>query len=106
MNKLSKDFMKGKDILFVGYSSRDKQYSKMVYQALSEHNFTVYPFNIKENASYDIKVYKKLEELPVMPETAFLLLSKDNTAKAVKMLAGKGIKRILFRSAPMLMQKL
>jgi predicted CoA-binding protein len=99
MNKLSKGFFKDNEILFVGYSSRNKQYSNMVYQALTDNGFQVYPFNTKENASYDIKVYKKLEELPVMPKTAFILLSKDNTPKAVKMLAGKGIKRILFRNA-------
>ena len=99
MNKLSKDFLKDKEILFMGYSSRNKAYSNGIYQALTNNGFQVYPFKTKEKASYDIKVYKKLEELPVMPKSAFILLNKDNTAKAVRMLADQGVKRILFYSA-------
>ena len=99
MNKLSKDFLKDNEILFVGYSSRNKAYSNSIYQALTNHGFKVYPFNTKENGSYDIKVYRKLDELPVMPKSAFLLLSKDNTAKAVRMLADQDVKRILFYHA-------
>ena len=99
MNKLSKDFLKDNEILFVGYSSRNKAYSNSIYQALTNHGFKVYPFNTKENASYDIKVYRKLDELPVMPKSAFLLLSKDNTAKAVRMLVDQDVKRILFYHA-------
>lgn len=99
MNKLSKSFLKDNEILFVGYSSRNKAYSNGIYQAFTNNGFKVYPFNTKENASYDIKVYKKPEELPTMPKSAFILLNKDNTAKAVRMLADKGVKRILFYSA-------
>lgn len=99
MNKLTKDFFKGSEVLFVGYSSRNGAYSKSVYRALSNYNLKVYPYNTKENASYDMKVYKNLTELPNMPKNAFLLLNKENTAKAVKQLIGKGIDRILFYNA-------
>jgi acyl-CoA synthetase (NDP forming) len=99
MAKLSKDFFKDKEILFVGYSSRNSAYSREIYQAFTNHQYKVYPYNKKENASYDIKVYKTLEELPVMPKSAFVLLNKNNTAAAVKELINKGVKRILFRSA-------
>jgi predicted CoA-binding protein len=99
MKKLTKDFLQGNEILFVGYSSRNSAYSKGVYQALSNHNFKVYPYNTKENAAYDIKVYKKLDELPHMPQDAFILLYRENATKAVKQLIGSGVKRILFYSA-------
>jgi acyl-CoA synthetase (NDP forming) len=99
MAKLYKDFFKDKDILFVGYSSRNNAYSREIYQALTNNQFKVYPYNKKENATYDLKVYKKLEELPAMPKNAFVLLNKNNTTAAVKELIGKGVKRILFRSA-------
>jgi predicted CoA-binding protein len=99
MKKLTKDFLQGNEVLFVGYSSRNSAYSKGIYQAFTNHNIKVYPYNTKENASYDVKVYKNLEELPVMPKNAFVLLNKENTTKAVKLLIKKGVKKILFYNA-------
>lgn len=99
MAKLYKDFFKDKDILFVGYSSRDNAYSKEVYKAFVNNQKKVYPYNKKENATFDVKVYQKLEELPVIPKSAFILLNKNNAAKAVKELIDKGVQRILFRVA-------
>jgi len=99
MTKLYKDFFKDKEVLFVGYSSRNSGYSQEIFKTLTNNQIKVYPYNTKENAKYDVKVYQKLSELPVMPKSAFLLLNKENTTKAVKELIGKGVKRILFRSA-------
>ncbi|MHB8127392.1 MAG: CoA-binding protein [Mobilitalea sp.] len=99
MVKVSKDFFKDGEVLFVGYSSRNNGYSKSIYQAFTNNQMKVYPYNTKENATFDIKVYKKLAELPTVPKNAFILLNKENTAKAVNEVIGKGIKRILFHSA-------
>lgn len=99
MVKFSKDFFTSNEILFVGYSSRNPAYSKGVYQAFRNHNIKVYPYNTKENTTYDIKVYKKLGDLPNIPKEAFVLLNKENTAKAVKQLIEKGVKKILFYSS-------
>ena len=95
MVKFSKDFINDSEILFVGYSSRNKAYSNSILQAFEKHNLKVYPFNTKENASYDTKVYKKFEELPGIPKTAFVLLNKDISAKVVKQLIDRGVKKIL-----------
>ncbi len=96
MVKLSRDFFTDKEILFVGYSSRNKAYSNSILQAFTNNNIKVYPYNTKDNAAFDIKVYKKLEELPVIPKTAFVLLNKANTPKAVKQLIENGVNKILF----------
>lgn len=98
MIKFSKDFINENEILFVGYSSRNKAYSNSLLQAFTNAGIKVYPYNTKDNASYDTKVYKKLDELPSMPTIAFVLLNKDNTAKVVKQLIDKGVKKILFFS--------
>ena len=98
MVKLNHEFFTDDSILFVGYSSRNIGYSKGLVQAFTNNKIKVYPYNKKENATFDIKVYKKLEELPVMPKTVFILLNKDNTTKVVKELLGKGVKKILFYS--------
>ena len=98
MVKLYKGFFVDKDVLFVGYSSRNSGYSKEVFKAFTNNQMKVYPYNIKENVNQDIKIYKSLEELPVVPKSAFILLNKDNATKAVKELIGKGVKKILFYS--------
>lgn len=98
MIKLNRNFFTDKDVLFVGYSSRDTAYSKEIFKALTDNRIKVYPYNKKENATYDTKVYTKLEELPTVPKTAFILLNKDNTTKAVQELLPKGVKKILFRN--------
>lgn len=98
MVKLYKGFFKEKDVLFVGYSSRNSAYSKGIYKAFTDNGIKVYPYNTKENAQYDIKVYKSLSELPQVPQTAFVLLNTANASAAVKELIDKGVKRILFRS--------
>jgi acyl-CoA synthetase (NDP forming) len=98
MVKLNRNFFTDKDVLFVGYSSRNAAYSKEIFKAFTDNRIKVYPYNKKDNATYDTKVYKSLEELPTIPKTAFILLNKDNTTKAVQELLPKGIKKILFRN--------
>lgn len=98
MNKLHRGFLTDKDILFVGYSSRNNGYSKELLKGFTNNQIKVYPYNKKEGAQFDIKVYKSLAELPVMPKTAFILLNKDNTTKSVKELLEKGVKKILFQN--------
>lgn len=98
MVKLDKSFFKENEVLFVGYSGKNQGFSKMVYQVFSKQGIKVYPINSKEQGNYDIKVYKQLEDLPKIPETAYVLLNKKNTQKALKKLADSGVKRILFQS--------
>lgn len=98
MVKLYKGFFTDSNVLFVGYSSKNIGYSKEVFKAFTNNKIKVYPYNKKENATYDTKVYKSLEELPVIPKTAYILLGKENAPVAVKELLSKGVKKILFYS--------
>ncbi|MDD3172400.1 MAG: CoA-binding protein [Herbinix sp.] len=96
MVKFDKGFFNDNEVLFVGYSSRNKAYSNGILQAFTNNNIKVYPYNTKDNTTFDTKVYKKLEELPVMPKSAYILLNKANTTKAVKQLIDNGFTKILF----------
>ncbi|MDF2543815.1 MAG: hypothetical protein K0S47_3533 [Herbinix sp.] len=98
MAKLTKDFFMNNEVIFIGYSSRNASYSNLIYQTFTKNVIKVYPINNKENAQYDVKVYKSLNELKAIPKTAYILMKKENTAKAVKELASKGVKRILFHN--------
>lgn len=98
MTKLNKGFFKSNEVLFVGYSSRNNLFSKMVYQAFMDNGIKVYPVNSKANGSYDIKVYQDVGELPKVPENAYVLLKKENAKNAVGKLAEIGVKRVLFQN--------
>ncbi len=98
MGKLTKDFFGGNEVLFVGYSSRQKGFCNMVAKAFARNGIKVYPLNTKSQARFDIKVYSSLKEIPKLPETAYVLTNQENTKQAVRELKANGIKRILFHS--------
>lgn len=98
MAKLSKGFFADNEVLFMGYSSRNQAFSNSVYKAFSDAGIKVFPINPKQNAQYDVKVYRELNELQKVPSTAYILLSNENARKAVNQLKGSGVKKILFQS--------
>ncbi len=98
MGRLTKDFFTGNEVLFVGYSSRQEMFCKMVAKAFARNGITVYPLNTKSKGPFAVKVYASLKEIPKLPETAYVLTNKENTRQAVQELKANGIKRILFQS--------
>ncbi len=98
MDKLTKEFFSGNEVLFVGYSSRQKGFCNMVAKAFARNGITVYPLNTKSKGPFPIKVYASLQEIPKLPTTAYVLTNRENTRQAVKDLKENGIKQILFQS--------
>ena len=98
MKKISKDFFKENEILFVGYSSKEKAFCNSVMNAFVKNGFKVYPMNSRTKEGFDVKVYQTFEELPKVPETAYVLLKSENARKVIKPLAENGVKRILFQN--------
>ncbi|MCX7709140.1 MAG: CoA-binding protein, partial [Clostridia bacterium] len=99
MSILNKDFFEGNEVIFVGYSGKNQGFCGNVHKAFINNGIKVYAVNNKEGGTYDIKVYKHLEELPKIPKTAYVLQNKENSQKAVKELAEKGVRKILFQSS-------
>ena len=97
MTTLNKAFFEDKEVLFMGYSSRRKAFSDSIYKAFTDAGIKVFPFNQKQNAKYDVKVYRDISELQKVPTTAYILLNNENAKKAVKQIKGSGVKRILFQ---------
>ncbi len=98
MEKINKGFLKDKDILFVGYSSRNKGFCNSVMNAFVKNGFKVYPMNTRSTEGFDVKVYKSFEELPKVPETAYVLLNGVNAINSIKTLKENGVKRVLFQN--------
>lgn len=100
MTKLTKEFLSDNEILFIGYSGKKAGagFCKGIYDAFTRRGVKVYPVNSKENGSFDVKVYKSLDEIGKVPASAYVLLKSENTKKVIKQLADKGVKRILFQN--------
>jgi acyl-CoA synthetase (NDP forming) len=98
-SKLNKEFFINDEMLFVGYSSRMVAFCKNMHQAFTNNGIKVYPFNTKKSSNYDVKVYNSLEEMTVVPKTAFILFNEDSEIKVIKQLADKGVTRILFQDS-------
>lgn len=98
MEKISRGFLNGNEILFVGYSSRNKAFCSSVLNAFVKNGFKVYPMNSRTKDGFDVKVYQSFEELPKVPETAYVLLKSGNAEKVIKALKENGVKRILFQN--------
>ena len=92
MLKFSKDFFKSNEVIFVGYSSRNKGYSSAILNGFHENQIKVYPYNVKEQGNYDTKVFHRLEDIPNTVKEAYILVNKNNTEEAVKQLINKGVK--------------
>lgn len=98
MIKLNKDFFQDNEVLFVGYSKKNLLFCNQAYQAFVKKGIKVYPLNNRSDATFDIKVFHSLVELPKVPSTAYIVLNKNNTQKVYQQLAAKGVTRILFQS--------
>ena len=98
MEKLSKAFFDGREILFIGYSGKYESFCKSVFQTLTNHGIKVYPINNRSNANYDIKVYRDFSELPKIPSFAYVLTNQESTRKLIPELKKYDIQRILFQS--------
>lgn len=98
MEKINKAFFKGNEILFVGYSNKNKAFCSTIMNAFVKNGFKVYPMNTRTKDGFDVKVYQNFAELPKVPDTAFVLLKSDNARNIIKPLKENGIKRILFQN--------
>ncbi len=96
MGKLKNEFLTEKEIIFMGYSSRNPQFSRSIYNAMTNAGYKVYPVNTRQGGKYDIKVYGGLSELPKIPSTAYVLMNNKNAGEAVRQLKDYGVKKILF----------
>lgn len=97
MEKINKNFFKGNEILFVGYSSKNKAFCNSILNAFVKNGFKVYPMNTRTKDGFNVKVYQSFQELPKVPDTAYVLLNSSNAMNAIKPLKENGIKRILFQ---------
>lgn len=98
MKKITKDYFEGSTVALVGYSSKKESFSRMVMKEFVKQGVKAYPVN-PNDADYDIKVYRSLEDIPEKVDIAYVLTSKVNSGNALETVANAGIKKALVQSA-------
>lgn len=83
--KLIREFLDKKNAFAVVGASRDpKKYGHQVYKDLRNAGYEVYPVNPKANEILGDTCYPSLEDLPIKPDVADLVVPPQVTEQAVK----------------------
>jgi len=93
--RIKRSFFASREVVFVGYSRREKAFSEAVKTAFEKAGAKVYPVNPQGGEG---GVFRSIDEVPARPELAYVLTSKANAAGALQALAAKGVKRVAFQS--------
>jgi predicted CoA-binding protein len=93
----ARDFIEGKEIVFVGFSGNGKSFSRSVYDDFVKAGVRVYPVNVRSFTENNITVYGSVPEIPDAPKSAYVVVNAANAKKAVDDLIASGIKRIWFQ---------
>ena len=101
-----RSFITNEEILFLGYSRKKESFSRMLFKEFNKVGIKVYPVNPHADNSLDIKVYNSIAEIEKVPETAYVLMSKENTIKAFPELKASGVKRILFQNKKLVSEEI
>jgi len=99
MTKLTKDYFTNNEVLIVGFPLNGDASMKMILPAFLRNNISVLALNGDyKGEDVGIKVYKSFEELPKVPECAYIYLARENITPWIDQMAKAGIKRVLFHS--------
>lgn len=99
MRLSKKDFFTKDEVLFIGVSSNPKSFSRSVYRDFIKAGIEVYPINKRGFMIDNKQIYNSIDDLPKVPECAYILLNQVNTEKAILGLQEIGVKKVLFHSS-------
>jgi len=93
--KLIMEFLHKKNVFaVVGASRNPKKYGHQVYKDLRNAGYRVYPVNPNANEVLGDKCYPSLEDLPVKPDVADLVVPPKVTEQVVKTCKRLGIEKV------------
>jgi acetyltransferase len=90
-----------KSLAIIGASRREGSIGKKFLHAVLKMKYTgkIYLVNPKADEIENIKCYPEIENMPVIPDLAVILLPKEFVYQSVQLLAQKGAKHIIIISA-------
>ncbi len=97
MNKIDRNFIIDNQIFFLGVAKKYKMYCNTAYKVFVKNGIKVFPVKI-DDAACNFNTFSSINEIPVLPKTAYSILDIPDNKKIVKELKNKGVAKILFHS--------
>lgn len=88
------DFLAQKRIAMVGVSRNPKRFSNIVYRALKEKGYEMYPVNPHAEMAEGDRCYPSVEQLPGPVDGAIVMLPPESTLEVMRGCAAAGIPRV------------
>lgn len=92
------DFLKQKSLAIIGVSRGGKKFGNACYKELKAHGYQVFPINPHAEMIQGERCFSSLSALPEPVGGVLLTLPPVEAEKAVKEIAGSGIKRVWMHS--------
>jgi hypothetical protein len=90
-----KDFLKtAKDIVIVGASNKPDRASNGIMKFLMSKGYTCYPVNPLEDEVLEVKAYKSIKDVPVVPDIVDVFRKSEAAFEVAKEAIEKGAKLI------------
>lgn len=98
MQKLNKGFI-NTSLLVCGCTPKDKAHMNILHKDLTEQGIELFILSAKPETTVDFKTYDQLQDLPKIPDCAYILSDRDKTSEILQNVVDLGIKKILFYSS-------
>ncbi|MCL1917639.1 MAG: CoA-binding protein [Peptococcaceae bacterium] len=95
MEKINKDFFGG-EVLICGCSKQDNLYYKNLHKAFSDNGVKVFPMPTTPESALGFETFNSFDELPKVPNSAYVLSHKCNTPVLIEHLNKLGVKKVVF----------
>ncbi len=96
MNEISpiEQFLSQKSIALIGFSRKEKSFSRSVFMQLSKSGYEIFAVNPHTESISGNTVYKTVHDIPYKIDAALLLTPKAETLNAARDIVQRGVKNI------------
>lgn len=88
------NFLQARTIAITGFSRNPNSFSRILYKAMMDRGFVVYPVNQCVTEIDGIKVFSTVNDIPNNVEAIYILNKKETSLLLAKEAADRGIKNI------------
>jgi hypothetical protein len=95
MKKLDRDFI-GEKLLVCGATPKDKYHVTILFKDYTDAGIDLFFMSTTPKTDIGFKTYDSFSDLPEVPDCAYIMSDKDQTAGNLRQVIDLGIKKILF----------
>jgi hypothetical protein len=95
MKKIDRNFI-GRKLLVCGATPKDMTHVKILYKDFTEDGIDLFLMSTTPKTDIGFKTYDSFGDLPEVPECAYIMSDKEQTAGILQQVIDLGIKKILF----------